>query len=347
MKKYLLWPALLLLGLGGRSPAVTIARAEKIPALVPIPDELSASQHSILAQRQQALSAELARFQTAAAAFNAKSAENQSDSEYNAVQAQRDHYVAAARAYNGDLAAALQAARTIRGMNALAQKLGWSVAQRARLARALDKLGFDGDPEVTSDQISQTWSDVLARGTSGDLEREAAQGLGVGFPGAGTQTVDQDCAIFALANAADLPYGAVAARASKLIHEGDWHPPAERDDPQKVIEKHGLNGGEVVMLAEAFGQAEVVPSRDFARVIREGRPVLVNVVPPSGQVNSGHEVVLTRAFQHGGETWFAMMDSNQGPDRRLYLSSRELNTMLQENGVAYRPEPGSTPRLLR
>jgi len=263
------------------------------------------------------------------------------------VQAQRDRYITAAKAYNEDLAATLQAARTIKGMNALAQTLGWSAGQQTRLARALDKLGFDGDLEATSDKISRTWNDVLARGASGDLEWEASQGEGVGFSGAGTQTVNQDCAIFALANATGQPYGVVAARATKLIHEGDWRPPAERDDPQKVIEKHGLNGGEVVMLAEAFGQAEVVPSRDFARVIREGRPVLVNVVPANGHVDSGHEVVLTRTFQHGGETWFAMMDSNQGPDRRLYLSSRELNTMLQENGVAYRAEPGSTPTLLR
>jgi hypothetical protein len=42
-----------------------------------------------------------------------------------------------------------------------------------------------------------------------------------------------------------------------------------------------------------------------------------------------------------------MMDSNQGPERRLFLSSKELNTMLQEKGVAYRPESGTTPALLR
>lgn len=73
----------------------------------------------------------------------------------------------------------------------------------------------------------------------------------------------------------------------------------------------------------------------------------MNVVPEDGNVEGGHEVVLTKAFQHSGETWYEIMDSNQGPQRRLYLSAKELNTILQENGVTFRPEPGTTPKLLR
>ncbi len=86
---------------------------------------------------------------------------------------------------------------------------------------------------------------------------------------------------------------------------------------------------------------------DFAHALTEGRPVMVNVVPANGDVRLGHEVVLTKTFQHGGETWFEMMNSSQGPQRPLFLSSKELNTMLQENGVAYRPNPETTPNLLR
>lgn len=101
------------------------------------------------------------------------------------------------------------------------------------------------------------------------------------------------------------------------------------------------------MLAEAFGQAEVVPRADFAKILKAGRPVLVNVVSQDGDVSGGHEVVLTKAFQHGGEPWYEMMDSNQGPQRRLFVSAQELNTVLQENGVAFRPESGTAPTLLR
>lgn len=242
---------------------------------------------------------------------------------------------------------AVETARIIKDMNALAKRLGWSADKQARLDKALHKLDSDGDPNATGTQIRQTWQDVLARGQSGDMAREASQGEGPGFPGAGEQTRYEDCTIFALANATGQPYGVVAARAGKLIHEGDWREVAERANPQKVIEQQGLDGGEVIMLAEAFGRAEVVPSSDFAKTLKAGHPLLVGVFPENGDVNRGHEVVLTKAFQHGGETWYEMMDSNQGPQRRLYLSAKELNTMLQENGVAFRPEPGTTPKLLR
>lgn len=233
----------------------------------------------------------------------------------------------------------------IKTMNTQAGQLGWSAGEQARLTAALNKLASDGDLNATFDQIRQTWQNTLARDSGGAWARQASAGDGPGFPGAGTQTRYQDCVVFALANAAGLPYGVVAARATKLISEAEWREPADRANPQKAIEQVGIMGGEVVMLAEAFGQAEVVPLSEFAKTLKEGRPVLVNVLPPGGQ--GGHAVVLTKTFQHSGETWFAMMDSNQGPVRRLYLSSRELSIILQENGVAFRPEPGTTPKLLK
>lgn len=239
------------------------------------------------------------------------------------------------------------AAFTIQAVNALAQHQGWSADKRARLNKALNKLKFDGDPNATGVMIRQSWRDILARGQGEEFAREAANGEGPGFPGAGTQNRYEDCAIFALANSAGLPYGVVAARATELMREGEWRPAAERANPQQAIEQRGLNGGEVVMLAEAFGQAEVVASKDFAKTLKEGRPVMVNVVPQDGDTQKGHEVVLTKAFRRGSETWYEMMDSNQGTQRRLYLSTKELNTMLQENGVAFRPEPGTVPMLLR
>jgi hypothetical protein len=236
--------------------------------------------------------------------------------------------------------------KKIQDMNALAKRLGWSQEKQARLNAALNKLGFDGEPGVTGGQIKDTWEVVVARGQDAELMREAAQGGGLGFPGAGTQTVNNDCVVFALATATNLPYGVVAARATKLIREATWLDAGERANPQEVIERTGMGGEEVVMLAESFGRAEVVSSSDFAKNLIAGRPIMVDVVPADGDVTSGHEVVLIKTFQHRGETWFVMMDSNQGPQRRLFLSSKELNIMLQENGVSFRPEPASTPKLL-
>ena len=117
------------------------------------------------------------------------------------------------------------------------------------------------------------------------------------------------------------PYGWVAAQATALINEGEWRSAASRANPQDVIERQGINGGEVVMLAEAFGEAEVVAASSFASTVKRPSPVS-NVVPHNGDVHNGHEVVLTKAFHHSEETWFEMMDSNEGSERRLYLSEK-------------------------
>ena len=344
--------------------------AEKIPALVEVPADLPLEARVHFMQRQQALEKELADFQAAAAKFNAKDAKDQSDSEYAALDSWRTRYINSAKAFNEEVVKAAsslkvpnnqtnsarkpevdllgaEGRRVIKGINALAKQLGWSVDKQARLDKALNSLGIDPATWSGNDQIRRTWQNVLTRGQDAALVQEASQGGGLGFPGAGKQTYAQDCSVFALANAAGLPYGVVAARAAKLIRQGEWRSADERANPQKVIEQKGLIGGEVVMLAEAFGQAEVVPSSDFAKTLKEGRPVLVGLVPKSGDARFGHSVVLTKTFQHGGETWYMMMDSNQGRQQRLFLSAKELNTLLKENGVAFRPEPGTTPKLLR
>jgi len=74
---------------------------------------------------------------------------------------------------------------------------------------------------------------------------------------------------FALANASGQPYEVVAARATQLLREGEWRGTYDREHPQQVIERQGLNGDEVIMLAEAFGQAEVVKGADFAKTLKE------------------------------------------------------------------------------
>ena len=233
---------------------------------------------------------------------------------------------------------------TIKQINALANHLGWDDKKRKGLDVALNKLAPAFDRSVTQDQIKQTWQTVLIRGR----EIESLRGGGVSAPaGAGRQTRFEDCAVFALANAAGLPYGVVAARATELIRLGDWRSAEDRANPQAAIEKGGLTGGEVILLAESFGQAEVIPRSAFEKTLNEGRPIMLNVVPPGGNWNWGHEVVLTKTFQYQNDTWFEIMDSNLGPQRRLYLTRKELDVIIQENGVAFLPEPGTAPRLLR
>lgn len=238
--------------------------------------------------------------------------------------------------------------KIIKGITALALKLKWDASERDRLDKALNSLQVDG--AGISEDARLAWVAILARGQDEALVQEAAQGSGRGFPGAGEQNGYSDCTIYALANATGRPYGYVAALANKFISEGQWRNAAERADPEHEVFKTGggLNGGEVVMLTEALGQVEVVPSSAFAKTLKEGRPLMVSVVPPNGNFNLGHEVVLSKTFQHNGGTWFEMIDSNQsGPWQRRYLSQEELQTVLQENGVAFRAEPGTIPKLLR
>lgn len=231
---------------------------------------------------------------------------------------------------------------TIKEMNDLAKKLGWSDKELTRLNKSLTDLVGDGDSFDTPDSvIAKTW-DTLKGRPSGLYESEAKKGYGPDFPAAGKQS-GQDCALFALANATGEPYSIVSARAGELLREGKWR--EDHANLEQAVKAGGLNGGEVIMLAESFGQAKVVEASEFSSQLKAGHPVLLNLVPPDG--SGGHEVVLTKSFQHEGETWYEMMDSNQSPDRRLYLSHKELRMLQQEKGVVYEKDEGKTPILLR
>jgi hypothetical protein len=338
--------AILVCGLALSWPYAEV-RAQDIPALANVSSALPPEEGDDFRQRKVDLEAAYQRFKAASDSFNLKSAEEQTDADYDRLLDERRRYIAAANAFNSAMASRIAAhtRRVLAAMSSYAGQLDWAEPKRARLIAALGRLGSDGDA-ATSAQIRQAWSRMLTRYPT-VLAREAASGAGPGLPGAGRQTGYDDCTIFALAHATGRPYGVIAAGATNLIRQGSWRTSAERADPQRAIEDGGLMSGEVVMLAAVFGEAEVVPSSAFPRILGEGRPVLVNVVPQDGDVDEGHEVVLTRTFQHGGETWYEMLDSNQGPSRRLYLSSAELGTILQENGVVFRADSGRTPALLR
>lgn len=241
--------------------------------------------------------------------------------------------------------------RRVRSMLKLAQDLQWPQAEQDHLKEAFARLATDGDEHATGSRISAAWARIGARGAQ-EFAQEASHAGGPGLPGSGLQTEYSDCTIFAVATATGLPYGIVASRATTLIHQGRWRSAADRTRPQSVIEQEGLNGDEVIMLAESFGQAEVVASDKFAEVLHQGRPVLVDMYANgtdfgTGASNPEHQVVLTKAFPHDGETWYEMIDSNQGPTHRLYLSHKELQTLLVENGVAFHPDEETVPALLR
>jgi hypothetical protein len=236
-----------------------------------------------------------------------------------------------------------KALRTVDSILALAAKMGWTEAEHERLRKAFDSLGDVPAPDAG--KARNAWSDIMLESREREAAARAASPVGPDISASGTQSHD-DCAVYALASATGLRYKDVANRAAVFIRQGDWRSAAERVDASGTVLK-GLNGGEVVLLAESFGQAEVAPSTEFARHLSEGRPVLLNVVPPSGNVGSGHQVVLSRTYASGGKTWFEMIDSNTETWRRRHLTLEELILIAQERGIVYRSPEQAVPMLLR
>lgn len=225
--------------------------------------------------------------------------------------------------------------RIVTGVKETAKKLGWAEADRARLDAALTALGPDGTEELTSDKVEFAWSLTISKTDDPDLSKAADAVAGQVRP-AVAQQGKNDCAVAAVATAAGLPYDTVAARAEEILGKAEWLTPYERKAPlEEVSVRGGFNGGETVMLAESLGQVEVVSSGEFAKVVEAGRPVMARVITSSGE---DHEVVLTRAFQYEGKTWFEMADPGS-PKARRFVSQEHLNSILMEKGIAFRSDP--------
>ena len=237
------------------------------------------------------------------------------------------------------------------GLEDLAAQRGWSSAKRASLAAALGNLNLPKDYIDTAGR-PVSWDTIVARSDDAQLAREAAAGIGPTLWTAGEQTRYADCALYALAVAAGRPYGVVAALATQVIGEESWrtNPPNSPPlTPQQVIEQSGLNGGEMIFIAQSLGQVNVVTPDAFDRTLQAGHPIMADVTTSTDlQHPDLHEVVVTKAFTHDGAPWYELVDSyQQGALRPLYLSETELHSVLWENGVAYSPDPGRTPALLR
>jgi hypothetical protein len=336
----------LIAALAGVMVAPALAARISINAPDPVPAGLAAADSTRLAAARVVLVADYSRTNAmiSAQSSECRQVELGSDAATNCI-AKAKRVRAAVAAYREALST-FQDEVVVADMGAVVSGLDWTAAERARALAALSALGADGDPSSTIEDIRKAWHDVLQRIDDPAFVAEAGHGAGPGFPDAGTQAF-QDCTIFAMANATGELYDVVAARATTLIEKGSWRNAADRAHPQQVIEREGLMGGEVVLLAEAMGQVEVVPSERFASTLANGSQVMIAVVPQDGDVAMGHEIVLTRSFQHDGTSWFEAIDSNQGPMQHLFLSKRELDTILQERGVVSRPEPGTVTRLLR
>lgn len=222
------------------------------------------------------------------------------------------------------------------GILMLAHKLRWPEEKRARLEKSLKELEPDTPPSTTEEQIRDSWKAIMASNSNAELAKAAGPRQ---INSVGQQT-KMDCTIAAIATASGQPYDKVAERAMDLIRRGPWRHDAEREEPQEVI-RRGLNGGEVVLLAESLGKAEIVPSKRFEKTLKDGRPVMINVAtvspPPSFPWQptariAGHQVVLTKTFRHKGQTWYEISNPSD-PGNRYFTTLDKLAPILQEKGI--------------
>lgn len=232
--------------------------------------------------------------------------------------------------------------------------LGWSRADRDSVL-ALNK-GSGHETELDLSTVRQIYGSSMSRSAVeyAELAAAARQGKGQDLIAEGFQSTN-DCAVFALANAANLPYSVAAARANDLVSTAPWRTPAERRNPASVFRSGGLNGVEVNILAQGLGSARVVERDKLADELAAGRAVVISIdVPDKDDRKASHQVVVTRSFQHKGEMYYEVMDSNAKSARcpsckrsRTYWEATDFLNVANTDGIVLAPKAGSVVRSLR
>lgn len=230
--------------------------------------------------------------------------------------------------------------------------LDWDRRERGRVIEAMDLIVLDQPNSSPRSVISEAWGRMYGTAGRTDLAAAAAAGDGPNLAASGRQS-GEDCAVHAIATASGRSYDEVAAVASAIIRRGTYRPAFQREDPRGVLHLEGLNAAELILLAEALGEVEIVPADRFSATLRRGRPVTVGVWVATydmvgGVVSNGverHQILLSRTFELDRKTWFEVIDSNH--DAPFYLSLEDLNVIQMENGLAYRQETRREPHLLQ
>lgn len=226
---------------------------------------------------------------------------------------------------------------TLKSINGWALQSGWSDLERNRLSNSLNRLdeadpadaAWDFDAKRARDRAQEIWSQAAK--SSAGYKDALASAKGPNLNAAGLQEKD-DCAVYALATATGRPYEEVEQRALAIIKDAAWREQVVRNNPQLVLKNGGLNGGEVILLAEEYGRSTVIAPSQFSSTVAAGRPVMVHVIAEHG---GDHEVVLSRTFQSNGKTYFEVIDSAR--KRSVVIAEEDLKTVILENGVAFSP----------
>ena len=135
------------------------ARAQKIPALAAVSPKLPEAEQQAFRQKSAELEAALKAFTVASDRFNAKPAKDQSDAEFDALTAERERYIAAARQYNTEMALRVRAVESGDPMvvNARDVPTGLPPEVDAAIAEA-----FSAAPPGVAKAVSKGYQAVMA-----------------------------------------------------------------------------------------------------------------------------------------------------------------------------------------
>ena len=153
----------MLLGLCAAPTDGAAQAEERIPALRAIPVQLPVDVRTPLAKRRAELEQEFARFKAEADAFSQRPASEQTDAEYDALQARRTRYIAKARAFNAEVGQATDAY--------LRKHIDELSAQIAGDLEAIKRLKLDKRAEEFEE-----WA-KLSKDARADLENQALDAL--------------------------------------------------------------------------------------------------------------------------------------------------------------------------
>lgn len=233
--------------------------------------------------------------------------------------------------------------------------LGWKSGQRNQVMELVRGIkAYKIDLQVPELQRRYAGTFAMDRATYAALRADARRGHGRDLIAEGFQSED-DCAVFALANATNTPYGVAAARALEVIRTAPWRSQEERTHPAQVFsEGAGLKGGEVDILAQSFGEGHRVGRGELEGQLQQGSAIIATIDMASDNVRGSHEIVITRSFQHAGQAWYEVLDSNASPSNcpacersRTYWPKADLEAVLNADGLAVTPKAGTVAKSLK
>ncbi len=208
---------------------------------------------------------------------------------------------------------------------------------------------------VTGDAATKLYNDKTLDRSEAEyaaLAKAAKKGKGSNQVAAGLQN-NLDCGIFALANAAETPYGVAAAVALGKVRTDYSLPVSVLKSPDLEVTKlGGLTGFDMLQSARALGDINAVPVKDIpAALAQNPRPVVVRISNQAANPQAGwsHWIAVSKAFTgKDGTQYYQVMDSEAKKTNGIsYWKKSDLESLMVSNGLQVLPPQGTVPKSLK